>query len=139
LVTAFGACVVAGARKFFGNTLHRFRVIYSSNVGLVLDVNLVQHYILLAVLLAFLAGAINTNIPVHAVARLKVINLLAQTILLLHHVILLIRCSSHIVANQVATVVNQLLLSLLLSAVNTGPLAHILSLRILNVSFVRLV
>ena len=107
---------------------------------MVLYVNLIKHDILLAKLLALLASPINTYVSVHAVAGLKVIDLLSHVTLLLYHVVLLIGRSAHIVPNQIASVVDQLLLSLLLSTVNVGPLCYSLSLSILmHVNFIRLV
>ncbi len=109
-------------------------MVNSGNVGLILDINLVQHYILLAVLLTFLARAINTYISVHTVASLKIVDLLTQAVLLLDHVILLVRRPAHIVANKIASVVDQLLLPLQLLV------PHVLRLCILvHVHLVRLV
>lgn len=115
-------------------------MINCGDIGLILDVYLVQHHILFAVLLALLARAINTYISVHAVTGLKIVDLLTQTVLLLDHVILLVRRSPHIVTNKISSVVNQFLLSLLLRRVNARALAHTLSRSILmHIYFVGLV
>lgn len=119
MVTALRARVVASARKFFRNTLHRFGMIDCRYVRLIFYVNLVQHYVLLAILLALLACAVNADVPVHAVPRLKVIHLLTQTVLLLYYVVLDVGGGAHVVANEIASVVDQFLLPLLLGAVNT--------------------
>ena len=81
-------------------------------------------------MLALLARAIYADISVDAVARLIVVDLSAQAVLLLAHVVL-VGGPTHVVANEIAAVVYQLLLPLLLAAVDAGTLAHVLTCSIL--------
>lgn len=88
--------VVADAGELLGDALHRFRVNDCSNVGLVLDVNLVQHHVLLVVLLTLLACAIGADVSVDTVA--VGVDLGAEARLLLADVVL-VGGPAHVVAD----------------------------------------
>lgn len=122
--------VVACAGKLLGDALHGFRVDDSRNIGLVLDIDLVEHHILFTVLFALLTCAIHADVSVDAVASLVVVHLRAQARLLLAHVVL-VGGPAHVIADQITSIVYQLLLSLLLCTVDARTLSQVLTRSIL--------
>ena len=81
---------------------------------------MVQHDVLFAKLFALLAGAVNANISIQAISCL-----ILRARLLSH--MSLVLGPTHIVTDQIASIIDQLLFTLLLTAVYTSSLTDVLA------------
>jgi hypothetical protein len=98
LVRAISHSAMASIRKLFGNALHSFGVDDSADVGLILDINLIQHHVLLCCILAFLTRSINANVSVDTISWWKVADLGSHAARLLAQMVLISR-PPHIITN----------------------------------------